>query len=137
MSVKISYEMTLKLEMYMEQEIKKIAQDFQKLSFTYNETCKYKEDMREGKRSFHSDYGIDKAFYDNRVKNLKIRQYELYLDLKNLINDCKRQNDGKPYLPYDMHLKRQLICFNPSYDDVAKELIRLKGMEESPCLNLE
>ncbi len=128
--IKISYKMALKLEMYMEKEIEEIAQDFQSLSWNYNETYEYKKDMKEGKRSFHTDYGIDKASYDDRVKNLRIRQYELYLELENLIKDCKEQNDGKPYLPYSMHLKRQLICINPSYDNVAEELRRLKGTEE-------
>ena len=128
--IRLSYKMALKLEMYMEKEIEEIAQDFQSLSWNYNETCEYKKDMKEGKRSFHTDYGIDKASYDDRVKNLRIRQYELYLELENLIKDCKEQNDGKPYLPYSIHLKRQLICFNPSYDNVAEELSRLKGTEE-------
>lgn len=128
--IKIGYKMALKLEMYMEKEIEKIAQDFQDLSWNYNETCKYKEDMKEGKRSFHTDYGIDKASYNDRVKNLRIRQYELYLELENLIKDCKEQNGGKPCLPYSIHLKSQLICFNPSYDNVVEELSKLKGMEE-------
>ena len=58
------------------------------------------------------------------------RQYELYLELENLIKECKEQNGGKPCLPYSIHLKRQLICFNPSYDNVVEELSKLKGMEE-------
>lgn len=128
--IRLSYKMALKLEMYMEKEIEKISQDFQDLSWNYNETCKYKEDMKEGKRSFHTDYGIDKASYNDRVKNLRIRQYELYLELENLIKDCKEQNGGKPCLPYSIHLKRQLICFNPSYDNVVEELSKLKEMEE-------
>ena len=53
-----------------------------------------------------------------------------HVELENLIKDCKEQNDGKPYLPYSMHLKRQLICINPSYDNVAEELRRLKGTKE-------
>lgn len=129
--INISYKMALKLEVYMEKEIEKIAQDFRDLSWNYDETCKYKEDMKEGKRSFHADYGIDKVSYDNRVKILRIRQYELYLELENLIKDCKKQNGGKPYLPYSIHLKRQLICFNPSYDNVAEELKKLKETEEN------
>ena len=34
----LSYKMALKLEMYMEKEIEEIAQDFQSLSWNYNET---------------------------------------------------------------------------------------------------
>lgn len=45
----LSYKMALKLEMYMEKEIEEIAQDFQSLSWNYNETCEYKKDMKEGK----------------------------------------------------------------------------------------
>lgn len=129
-NVEISYKMVLKLETYMEKEIENLNQNFRNLLWKYNETCMYKEDMKKGKRSLHTNYEIDKATYDDRVKNLKIRQYELYLDLENLINDCKRQNDGKPYLPYSIHLKRELICFNPSYDNVDEELKRLKETED-------
>lgn len=129
--IKISYKMALKLEMYMEKEIEKIAQDYRELSWNYNETCKYNEDINAGKRSFHTDYEINKASYEDRVKNLRIHQYELYLELENLIKNCKDQNGGKPYLPYSIHLKRELICFNPSYDNVVEELDRLKGTEEN------
>ena len=55
--IRLSYKMALKLEMYMEKEIEKISQDFQNLSWNYNETCKYKEDMKECKRSFHTEIG--------------------------------------------------------------------------------
>lgn len=87
--------------------------------------------INAGKRSFHTDYEINKASYEDRVKNLRIHQYELYLELENLIKNCKDQNGGKPYLPYSIHLKRELICFNPSYDNVVEELDRLKGTEEN------
>lgn len=124
--VKISYVMALKLEMYMEEEIKRISQNYRDLAWKYDETCKHNEEIRMCGRSFYTDYGINQTDFENMVKNLRIRQYELYLELEKLIKHCKDQNGGKPYLPYSIHLKRELICFNSSYDNVAEELERLK-----------
>lgn len=126
-NITITYDMALKLESYMKNEIKSIAEKYRNLSWKYNETRLYNEDMKHSKRSFNTNYGIDDEYYKNSVKELRIRQYELYIEWKNFIQNCKEQNGGRPYLPYYMYMQRELICFNPSYDNVEEELERLKS----------
>lgn len=124
--ISLSYEMILSLELYMENEIKKCRQMYDDLSWKYQESCKYKNDMEVSGRSFSTNYSIDKQYYNSYSKSLQIRQYETFLKLQELIKTCREQNDGKGYIPYTNGLNRELIRFNPSYDNVLEELERLK-----------
>lgn len=123
--ISLSYEMILSLELYMENEIKECRQNYNDLSWKYQESCKYKNDMEV---SGSIDYGIDKEYYDSYSKSLQIRQYETFLKLQKLIKTCRGQNDGKGYISYTNGLNRELIRFNPSYDNASEMLERLKAL---------
>lgn len=110
----------------MEKEIRECRQIYDDLSWKYQESCKYRNDMKVSGRSFSTDYGIDKEFYNSYSKSLQIRQYETFLKLQKLIKTCKEQNDGKGYISYTNGLSRELIRFNPSYDNVSEILERLR-----------
>ncbi|WP_394910561.1 hypothetical protein [uncultured Robinsoniella sp.] len=123
--VKISYELALKLEIYMEKDIEDVAQSFRDLSYKYKEKCNYNADKNAGIRSFHTDYNITENYYKKRVKELRIRQYSCYLELERFLELCKEQNGGRPYIGHRNNLIHELICFNPSCDIVKEELERL------------
>lgn len=126
--IRLGYEMILSLELYMEKEIKECKQSYNDLSWKYQESCKYRNDMKISGRSFSTDYGIDKEYYDSYSKSLQIRQYETFLELQELIKTCREQNDGKGYISQTNGLNRELIRFNPSYDDVTEILAQLKAV---------
>lgn len=123
--VKISYRLALRLELYMEKEIKDVNQSYRDLSYKYKEKCNYNADKNDGIRSFHTDYNITEDYYNKRVKELSIRQYSCFLELERFLALCKEQNGGRPYIGYRNDLIHELICFNPSYDNVKEELERL------------
>ena len=117
----------LKLESYMEKEIKDIRKDYNEYSSMYRETCTYNKDKKEKGRSFSTDYGITKEDYEDYTKYLQIKQYETFLELTRLLAICKVQNDGKDYIGYTNYLLYELIRFKPSYDNVKDMLERLKA----------
>ncbi len=125
-NISLNYGRILQLSIYMESDIKSIAERYRDISWKYQETCKYNEDMEKSKRSFNTDYGITKEYYESYTKDLQIRQYEKFIELKRLVNDCKEQNGGHGYIGYTRGLEKELIRFNPSYDSVSEMLERLK-----------
>ena len=127
-NISLSYDMILKLEIYMEREIKDIRQCYDDYSQKYQETCAYNRDKSEIGRSFSTDYGITKEEYEEYTKSLQIRQYKIFLELKKLIRTCKTQNDGKNYIGHTNKLHHELIRFNPCYDNVSEMLERLEAV---------
>lgn len=125
-NINLDYSMILQLEIYMENDIKSIAKRYRDLSWKYQETCKYNDDMQTSKRSFSTDYGMTKEYYDSYTKELQIRQYEKFIELKRLVRECKEQNGGHAYIGYTRGLEKELIRFNPSYDSISEMLERLK-----------
>lgn len=126
-NINLSYDYILKLEIFFENDIIDIAEKYRTITSQYNETCLYNADKQANKRSFYTDYGITKEFYDTYTKSLQIRQYNRFLELKNLIKICKDQNNNHPYIGYTRGLKNELIRFNPSYDNVTESLKRLES----------
>ena len=123
--VKISYEMALKLVLYMEEEITRLKRDYTDLTHKYNETLLYNEDIQTRGRSLNTNYNIDSAYYEETVKNLRIRQYERALELSELLKSFNTQNNGNHYIKCS--LKRDVyILFKAGYDDLETELARLK-----------
>lgn len=126
-NISLSYGYILKLEIYMERDIKEIRKFYNDLTWKYKETCNYNTDIQNGKRSFSTNYEISKEYYDSYSKELQIRQYEKFLELKALIKECKSQNEGHNYIGHTNGLVHELIRFNPSYDNVSEVLERLKA----------
>ena len=127
-NINLSYDYILRLELFYEEEIKDVAQKYRDILYQYQETCLYNADKQENKRSFNIDYGITKEYYDTYTKSLQIRQYTRFLELEKLIKECKEQNNNHPYIGYSRGLKKELIRFNPSYDNVREDLKRLESV---------
>ena len=127
-NINLSYDYILRLEILLENEILDISKKYRDLTNRYKQTCQCKADKQENKISFNTDYGITKEYYDTYTKSLQIRQYTRFLELEKLIKECKEQNNNHPYIGYSRGLKKELIRFNPSYDNVREDLKRLESV---------
>lgn len=115
----VTYGTLLRYQGLLEREIEHLAQEYRELCWKHTDTLK----AANGDK-FSKDYGVDNEYFKEKSFCLRVKQFETFKELMNLMKDYYEQTGDK--LPRKIHMMRELINFNPGYDDFDNELNKMR-----------